>query len=103
MGSDQACVQGSGPNPQSDSVLISDSGGLQKEAFFLGRPCVTLREETEWVELVELGVNAIAGSDPARIVDAWRRLTGLKLDWSARPYGDGDAGGRIVAALRGVE
>ena len=80
--------------------VLTDSGGLQKEAFFLGKPCVTLREETEWVELVDLGVNAIAGTDSKAIVQAWQALCGRRLDWSARPYGAGDAGGRIVAALR---
>jgi UDP-GlcNAc3NAcA epimerase len=84
-------------------AVLTDSGGLQKEAFFLGKPCVTLRGETEWVELVELGVNVLAGTEPDAIVHAWRALSGRALDWSARPYGAGDAGGRIVAALRGVE
>ena len=84
-------------------AVFTDSGGLQKEAFFLGRPCITLREETEWVELVELGVNVVAGTEAGAIVKAWRALSSGKLDWSARPYGAGDAGGRIVAALRGVE
>ncbi len=44
-------------------MVITDSGGLQKEAFFLKKFCITLREETEWVELVDLGVNQIAGAD----------------------------------------
>jgi UDP-GlcNAc3NAcA epimerase len=84
-------------------AVFTDSGGLQKEAFFLGKPCITLRGETEWVELVELGVNAVAGTEARAIVAAWRSLAGRKLDWTARPYGAGDAGGAIVAALRGVE
>jgi UDP-GlcNAc3NAcA epimerase len=79
--------------------VLTDSGGLQKEAYFLRKPCVTLREETEWVELVELGVNRVAGYDPGTILGAWKELSGRAHDWSARPYGAGDAGSKIVATL----
>jgi UDP-GlcNAc3NAcA epimerase len=80
-------------------VVLTDSGGLQKEAYFLRKPCVTMREETEWVELVELGVNRLAGHDPDRIVAAWRDLLRGAHAWSANPYGAGDAAHRIVATL----
>ncbi len=52
-------------------VIITDSGGVQKEAYFHGVPCVTVRDETDWVELVEAGVNPLAGTDKEAIVKAF--------------------------------
>ena len=80
-------------------AVLTDSGGLQKEAYFFRKPCVTMRDETEWLELVEGGYNALAGADRARILGALERLEGAAPDWDARLYGDGDAGGRIVRRL----
>ncbi|MFC2078037.1 UDP-N-acetyl glucosamine 2-epimerase [Candidatus Bipolaricaulota bacterium] len=81
------------------ALVLTDSGGVQREAFMLGRPCVTLRDETEWVELLETGLSLLGGADEERILDAARRLleaTGVPLDKS--PYGDGFASDRIVEA-----
>jgi UDP-GlcNAc3NAcA epimerase len=78
-------------------LVLTDSGGLQKEAYWLGVPCVTLREETEWVETVAAGWNTLAGSDPANILEAVRSFAPP----SARPtlYGSGCAAKACVSLL----
>lgn len=78
------------------ATLFTDSGGLQKEAFVLKIPCVTLREETEWLDTLEDGWNVLAGSDPKKIVDASRRLIPVR---QGTPFGDGNAAKSIVDAL----
>lgn len=77
-------------------VLLTDSGGMQKEAFALRIPCVTLRDETEWIETLEDGWNVLAGADPARIARAAIRPVPAKR---GAPYGNGDCARRIVDAL----
>ena len=80
-------------------AVFTDSGGVQKEAFFFRRSCITLRTETEWTELVALGANIVAGTDDKAIVEAWHRLHGRDIDWDAAPYGDGGSGPQIVEIL----
>jgi UDP-GlcNAc3NAcA epimerase len=72
------------------SAILTDSGGVQKEAFFLGVPCVTLREETEWVETVESGWNVLAGVDERKIRKALQCISSRKVDRRDRnlPYSD---------------
>ena len=82
------------------SVVATDSGGVQKEAFFLDTPCVTLREETEWVETVESGWNTLVGADEGRIRDALADATSPAE--KPAPYGDGHAARRIVEVLEDV-
>ncbi len=83
---------------QEAAFVITDSGGLQKEAYFYGKRCITVREQTEWTELVTAGVNRVVGADAAAIRAAF--------DWALQPlndlpelYGRGDAGLRIVRRL----
>jgi UDP-GlcNAc3NAcA epimerase len=79
-------------------IVLTDSGGLQKEAYFFGKFCITLRDQTEWVELVEAGANLIAGADRQKIVNGFK--SNLNTVVSTRPlYGTGDAARKIVSAL----
>ncbi len=83
-------------------LVFTDSGGLQKEAFWLHTPCITLREITEWTETTELGANVLAGSNPKKIVEAARKImmmkdAKIKLEKSKNPFGNGKAAQKIVA------
>ena len=77
--------------------VLTDSGGVQKEAYFVKTPCITLREETEWEETLEHNCNVLAGADEEKIVTAARNA-GKAGPWTA-VYGDGAAGAKILSAL----
>jgi UDP-GlcNAc3NAcA epimerase len=81
-------------------AIITDSGGVQKEAFFYQVPCLTLREETEWVETVNLGWNKLCSANKDIIMDNWISLDKRDTQ-NCAPYGDGDASEKIVEYLFG--
>jgi UDP-N-acetylglucosamine 2-epimerase len=83
---------------ESAKLVLTDSGGLQKEAYWLGVPCITLRDETEWVETVEAGWNILVGADSERIVEAVRSF----VPANSRPdlYGSGCAAASCVDLLQ---
>lgn len=81
------------------SIVMTDSGGLQKESYFFGKPCVTLRDETEWVELVEHGCNSVAGSDTECIYREYKQMIKKQIDFDWNLYGEGEAGQKIVNIL----
>jgi UDP-GlcNAc3NAcA epimerase len=83
------------------SFVITDSGGLQKEAYFFGKKCITIRDETEWTELVDYGVNRVVGAEELAI----RNSFSWAMESSAMPngiYGTGDAAVKIVKHLLGM-
>ena len=78
-------------------LIATDSGGVQREAYFLGKPCITLRDETEWTETVDAGWNMLVGAQPDQILQAWRAF----CPPSHQPpiFGDGYAAEKIVTIL----
>lgn len=79
-------------------IILTDSGGVQQEACILRVPCVTLRENTEWTETLDVGANTLAGTDPERIVEGVESMLEASRDWGD-PFGDGRSAERIVDAV----
>jgi len=82
-------------------LILTDSGGMQKEAYFFGVPCITLRPETEWLETVEIGWNLVAGAEISALIEGYRNA--INSPPTTRPdlYGDGRASEKIVSRLLG--
>jgi UDP-N-acetylglucosamine 2-epimerase (non-hydrolysing) len=85
-------------------IVFTDSGGMQKEAFWLHTPCVTIRETTEWVETVQLGANTLAKNGESIIQKAREFLTTEnlkdKLGKLPNPFGDGQASAKVIDSLK---
>ena len=89
------------------NFIMTDSGGMQKEAFWLKTPCLTLRENTEWIETVQLGANYLVGADTERIVKTAEEIIEnkeefcKKLEELPNPFGDGCASQKILKIITG--
>jgi len=83
---------------QNCTHVFTDSGGLQKEAFFFQKPCFTLREETEWTELVDNRFNCLVGTDTDKIIQAWNEFR-FSENWQQLWYGEGKAAQSVVEAV----
>ena len=81
------------------SLVMTDSGGLQKEAFFFGKNCVTMRDQTEWVELIEHKVNKLVGADKDLLLESVNEMLVKKSNFDIDLYGRGKACIQIVKAL----
>ena len=81
------------------SLVMTDSGGMQKEAFFFHKPCITLRDETEWVELVDHGYNFITGADSNVIYSSYREMINKSLHFDQDFYGNGNASDIIIQEI----
>jgi UDP-GlcNAc3NAcA epimerase len=82
------------------SFVITDSGGLQKEAFFFKKHGLIIRDETEWTELVDLSYNFIVGSNQKKILDTVESMSKKEIEFDAKPYGQGDASEKIALFLK---
>jgi len=78
-------------------IVITDSGGLQKEAYFAKKKCLTVRDQTEWIELIEENANLLC--EPENISDSFNKLINQKCNFSKNLYGDGKASAKIIESI----
>jgi len=83
-------------------MVITDSGGVQKEAFFFGKHCLVARDETEWTELVDLNYNFMVGADTEKIIETVKKVSKLTAKFDVNPYGDGNAAEKIALYLKEI-
>ena len=81
-------------------LVLTDSGGVQQESCIFHVPCVTLRENTEWTETVDIGANTLCGTDPRKILKGVKKMLQAKREW-ANPFGDGKSAAKIIDAFCG--
>ena len=78
-------------------MVITDSGGLQKESFFAKKKCIVVRKETEWIELINDNINIL--SKPNKIFESFQVISLSKVDFSKEYYGDGMASKKIIESI----
>ncbi|WP_448106820.1 non-hydrolyzing UDP-N-acetylglucosamine 2-epimerase [Pseudomonas azerbaijanoccidentalis] len=81
------------------SIVLTDSGGLQKEAYFFEKPCITLRNSTEWIELIDIGANCLIGDDARNLTSCFEKMIGTKMDGFPALYGAGNASAKVVEQI----
>ncbi|TLD81366.1 UDP-N-acetylglucosamine 2-epimerase (non-hydrolyzing) [Helicobacter sp. MIT 11-5569] len=87
---------------QNCQIVATDSGGLQKEAYFFKKPCMTLRDETEWTELVECGYNVLVGANKDKILNVFSKIADNRIKFDKNLYGNGDTSYKILQTLKEV-
>ncbi|MCA1760793.1 MAG: UDP-N-acetylglucosamine 2-epimerase, partial [Bacteroidales bacterium] len=83
-------------------MVVTDRGGVQKEAFFFGKHCLVTRDETEWTELVDLHYNFMVGAETDKIINTVAKLSESSEKFEAKPYGDGNAAEKIALILKDI-